>query len=142
MSDNGYVDSSFNVIIKDVISKLHKKTKNILQLQDTATVGDAVELMDKYNISQIPVFENKTIKGVVSEELLLKPLFQGKIKLEDSISLAYHDKYHLIHENELLSNVTQALLKKEIVFIKNDSEITNILTDIDILHFISTKGEY
>ncbi len=142
MSDNGYVDSSFNVIIKDVISKLHKKTKNILQLQDTATVGDAVELMDKHNISQIPVFEDKTIKGVVSEELLLKPLFQGKIKLEDSISLAYHDKFHLIHENELLSNVTQALLKKEIVFIKNDSEITNILTDIDILHFISTKGEY
>ncbi len=143
MSSNGYQDSSFNVLISEVLEALGKGKKEIIKLEDTASIGDAVRLMDEKGISQIPVFGQGKIKGLVSEKSLLLPVYQGQYKLTDSINLVYQSKFKMIDRNELLSKVTDALLAKEVVLVTGkDNTVVDILTDIDILHYISLKGSY
>lgn len=67
---------------------LEKKTK-VISIDDHATIGDAVKLMEKEGVSQLPVIADGIIKGVLSENGLLKPLFNGEFSLSDSVSLAY-----------------------------------------------------
>lgn len=140
MMDNGYLDSSFNVSIKDLIADLGKDKKELIKLADTANVGEAIALMDKTGVSQLPVFEGETLKGLVTEKNLLKPCLLGDLSKEDGISLAYTSNFQEIDQNELLSKVADSLLGKEIVFVTSNGKVVNVLTEIDILHYINAKG--
>lgn len=139
MSDNNYLDSSFNVQINEIIKDLGKENQKMITIPDTATVGDAIKLMDEHNISQLPVMSKDSVGGIVSESNLLKPVFQGEFTLDDSISLACHNKFKTIDANQLLSDVADALLQKEVVIVTKGNKPANILTNIDILHYINDR---
>jgi cystathionine beta-synthase len=142
MSDNGYLDSSFDVQIKDVLSAL-KKTGDLISITDQATIGEAISLMDEKGISQLPCMDSQgTIKGLVSEKSLLKPVMMGEFSKEDNISLAFNMNYKMVNQNDLLSNVADALLQKEIALVTDEGKIINILTDIDVLQYISQTRAY
>lgn len=139
MMAKGYIDSSFNVIISDLLKDLGKDKNPIISIDDHATIGDAVKMMEQKNVSQLPVVSDGVIKGVLSENALLKPLYNGEYQLSDSVSLAYSNKYKVVDQNDLLSNVADSLLKKEVVLITNKEKLINILSNIDILNFISKR---
>lgn len=141
MSNNGYMDSSFNVQISEVLKATGKDKQSLIKIQDTATVGDAIKLLEDRGISQIPVYEGDMVKGIVTEKMLLKPLFRGDISLSDNISIAYASNFKTIDKNELLSKVADALLNKEVVLVTENGQASSILTDIDILQFISKREE-
>jgi cystathionine beta-synthase len=139
MMAKGYIDSSFNVIIADLLKDLGKDKNSIISIDDHATIGDAVKMMELKNVSQLPVVSDGVIKGVLSENALLKPLFNGEFQLSDSVSLAYSNKYKVVDQNDLLTNVADSLLKKDVVLITNQGKLINILSNIDILNFISKR---
>lgn len=141
MSDNNYNDSSFNVMVKEALKDLGKDKQHIFTLEDTNTIGDAVKMMEEKGISQIPVYGQGSVVGIILEKNLLRPVFMGDMALTDNISLAYSDKFEVIGSGQLLSNVTESLLKKNVVLVTDESEIISIMTDIDILRYISMKGD-
>lgn len=142
MSDNGYLDSDFNASIKDVLEELNKANRPLVSIQDKATIGEAIKVMEESGISQLPVMTKENIKGIVSETQLMKPLFHGEYKLSDSVSLLVQSHFRQIDENDLLSSVADSLLKKQIVIVTRDHKPISILTHIDILQFISGREKY
>ena len=139
MMAKGYIDSSFNVIIKDLLADLGKNNKPLISITDHATIGDAVKMMEDKNVSQLPVIQGDIIKGIVSETSLLKPLYTGEFKLSDNVSLAYNKSYRVVDINDLLANVQDSLLKKEVVLITENGKLKNLLTNIDVLNFIAKR---
>lgn len=141
MSNNGYMDSSFNVQINEVLKEIGKESIGLIKIQDTATVGEAIKTMEDKGISQLPIYQGEIVKGIVTEKMLLKPLFRGDISLSDNISIAYSSNFKSIDVNELLTKVADALLAKEVVLVTDHGKATGILTDTDILQFISKREE-
>lgn len=141
MSNNGYKESSFNIQIKEVLSLLGKNQDEIITIGDNKTIGDAIKLMNQKGISQVPVMAGSQIKGVVQEKDLLKPLYEGQYHSNDSISLALTNTFQVIDQEELLSKVTSSLLNKQTVIVLEKDKIKSLLTNIDILQFISHNGE-
>lgn len=141
MSDGGYLEPSFNVAIKDVIKSLGKQPGNIYSVEDTATIGDAVKIMEGKGVSQVPVINDGVVKGVVNEKTLLMPVYHGEYSLTDSISLVYKDNFTTVDENSLLSDVTDSLVQKKNVFVTKDNKVNCILTHIDILQFVSENEQ-
>jgi len=139
MMAKGYIDSAFNVQIGDLLRDLNKDHNELISITDKATIGEAVKLMEDKGVSQLPVLQGDIIKGVASENSLLKPLYNHEYNLSDSISLAYSNKFKVIDINELLSMVQDSLLKKEVVLVTENGKLKNILTNIDILNFISKR---
>lgn len=139
MISKGYTDSSFNVIIKDLLHDLNRENQKVISITDHANIGDAVKLMEQMNVSQLPVLSDGVIKGVLSENALLRPLFNGEFSLTDSVSLAYSNKYKIVDINDLLSNVADSLLNKDVVLVTEKGLLVNLLTNIDILNFIAKR---
>ncbi len=138
MRDNGYMENSFNVMVRDVLKNLHKEERSpIVKVTDSMTIKDTIELMEKYGVSQIPVVSGKDIIGVVVEKNILRPLYENKLQLTDNISLAMQKNFTVVTPSDFLDKVTDALVKKEIVFIQHENSELEILTDIDVLAFIS-----
>jgi len=141
MRDNGFADSSFNVIIKDALKSLGKGKETIVSVPDTTTIGEAIDIMQEQNISQLPIISNNAVIGIVSEKKLLRPVFEGKLSLNDNISVAMENKFEIIDAHDMLEKVTKALVKKKTVLIQDQGKLIDIVTDIDILNFISaSKG--
>ena len=140
MSDNGYLDSSFNVQISEVLADLGKKG-SIFSIKDTSTIGEAIEMMDKNGMSQLPVLNgNDEIVGLCQEKKLVKPVLMGEFQRDDNISLAYTSNFKVVDKNQLLESVAEALLKKEVALVTENGKLTDILTEIDVLQYMSKKG--
>lgn len=142
MRDNAYIENSFNVQIKDVLVALRKGQKEIYTLDEKSTVGEAITKMREKDISQFPIMNESQIIGVVTENQLLRPLYEGKISANDNISVAYQRNFLVVDINDMLDKVADALLRKETVFVTDKSKIVDILTNIDILNFMSNQSKY
>lgn len=139
MSTNSYLDSSFSVQIRDVLSTLGKGAKEIFSVSDSSTIGEAIKVMQEKGVSYLPVVDKGTIKGLVSEKNLVRPVLLGEFSQSDNISLATHQNFRIVDENELLENVANALLKKEIALVTRDDKLIDILTEIDVLQYMAKK---
>ncbi len=138
MSTNNYLDSSFSVQIRDVLLTLGKG-KEIFSVKDSATIGEAIKMMEEKGISYLPVVDKGLIKGLVSEKNLVRPVLLGEFSQSDNISLATHQNFRIVDENELLENVANALLKKEIALVTRNDKLIDILTEIDVLQYMAKK---
>ncbi len=142
MSDNGYLDSSFDVQIKDVLAAL-KKGGELLTIKDSSTIGEAIALMDKQGISQLPCLNSAgDITGLVTEKNLLRPVMMGEFGKDDNISLAFNQNYKVVDINELLSTVADALLQKDVALITDNGKLVDILTNIDVLQYLGQTRSY
>jgi len=142
MRDNNYLDLTFNVQIKEVLKSLRKIKPEIVTIEETCTVEQAVKLMEEKNISQLPIVVDDMVIGVVSEADLLRPVFEGKLTLNDNVSVAQKSKHQVVDINEMLEKVAVGLTKKETVLITENGKIVDILTNIDILHYVSSNSIY
>jgi cystathionine beta-synthase len=143
MSDNGYLDSSFDVQVSQVLETLGKDKNQVITISDQATIGEAVALMEEKGVSQLPCIDNQgNIKGIVSEKNLIKPVMMGEFSPQDNISLAFNSQFKMIDCHELLSKVADALLKRDIAIVTKDDKIINILTDIDVLKYLGKTRTY
>ena len=113
--------------------------KEIFTVSDRATIGEAIKVMEQKGISYLPVVDQGTIKGMVSEKNLVRHVLLGEFSQSDNISLATHQNFRIVDENELLENVANALLKKEIALVTRDDKLIDILTEIDVLQYMAKK---
>lgn len=142
MRDKGFLETSFNVQVQEVLNALKREKGKVVTIQEDISVDEAIKLMKEKDISQVPVVTNGEIVGVVSENQLLRPLYEGKIAGNDNISVAYSRNFTTIDINEMLDKVADALLRKDTVFVTEKNKIVDILTNIDILNFMSIQGRY
>jgi cystathionine beta-synthase len=137
MRDKGYWDHTFNATVDDALSHLGKGTKPLISIDDDKTVSDAVKLFKDHGISQIPVYSKGNFMGMISESNVLRPLFEGKYALGDNLSIAIDRDFVVVKSTELLDNVAKNLMEHKTVLVEKDDKLVEILTDIDVLNFMS-----
>ena len=70
-----------NIEISGKVSSIlaHKETSPIWSIDPNAMVSDAIRLMDEKNVGALPVVENKTLVGIVSErDYIRKVIVKGR----------------------------------------------------------------
>lgn len=140
MRNNGYWDNTFNATIQEVLDYLNKGDEPLISITDESTVSDAVKLFKQHNISQIPVYSKGSLLGIVSESRVLRPMFEGLFSLGDNISIAVDRDFEIINANDLLDKVASNLMAKKTVLVEKEGKIIAILTDIDVLNFMSSRS--
>ncbi|MDA0853839.1 MAG: CBS domain-containing protein [Crenarchaeota archaeon] len=110
-------------------------SKDIVKLKPSNTLHDAIKKMHELSISQIPVFDNSTIVGVISEDGIVKHLADvgeaqlKKSKLEDTM-----ESVPPIVDWDTPANVLVPLIRySKCILVTKKSKIVGIITASDTL---------
>ena len=110
-------------------------SKDIVKLKPSNTLHDAIKKMHELSISQIPVFENSKIVGVVSEDGIVKHLADlGEAELKKAKLADTMDSIPPIVDWDTPANVLVPLIRySKCILISKKSKIVGIITASDTL---------
>ncbi len=128
MRDFGFLDEP-----KDTIQPLLNKKLHFISVLSSSTPCEAIKLMHKYKISQLPVVEDKKVVGTITEGILLKKMY-GNLKIPVSVSEIMDKDFIELPSNASMSQLAQSLSRREMVIITDKKgKPVDVLTRIDFL---------
>ena len=110
-------------------------SKDIVKLKPTNTLHDAIKKMHELSISQIPVFSNSDLVGVVSEDGIVKHLADlGEAELKKAKLADTMDPVPPIVDFDTPANVLIPLIRySKCILVTKKSKIVGIITAADTL---------
>jgi len=110
-------------------------SKDIVKLKPSNTLHDAIKKMHELSISQIPVFVNSEIMGVVSEDGIVRHLVDlGEAELKKAKLADTMDAIPPIVDFDTPANVLVPLIRySKCILVSKKSKIIGIITASDTL---------
>jgi cystathionine beta-synthase len=129
MIERGFLDvKSF----KDVVSA--RGNKKLITVVPTQTVAEAVELMKKYDIEQIPVMDGNTITGSISENGLFKIVFDNPDIKNSKVQDVLENPFPLVAFDTSVEKISHLIDKENgAVLAKDEAGNYHIVTKYDVL---------
>ena len=116
---------------KEIIAKTIC-TKKIAFIKSDDSIDDAIKLMKKYAISQIPVIKENIIVGSISEETFIKKF--GKIKNKEmKVEEIMDEPFPTISEDTHLTLIRNILKTYSAIILIKSGKPTGIITKADLL---------
>jgi len=155
MADNGraYLSKAFNEdwlrdneflpspMRKSTVGELINQrgaSRKLISATVSHKVMEVVALLKKNNVSQVPVFSDGKIVGILDESDLIEPLAAGKLKPDEPIIHLVRGSLAWVKENDTLEDLSNHLKKGFVALVEKDSGV-ELITKIDLLEFM---GEY
>lgn len=136
MRDNNMLSSETLFTVNDILAK---RSRNLISCSTDATVSEVITTMQEQNISQLPVLDGQTIIGIISESVLLDYMLGEDASKTATISGLIKTQIQTVENNTSLAEVTTLLKSgKEAVLVVKESRCVDILTQIDIISFLSS----
>ncbi len=110
-------------------------SKDIIKLKPTNTLHDAIKKMHQLSISQIPVFNNSEVVGVVSEDGIVRHLADlGEADLKKAQLADTMDPIPPIVDFDTPANVLVPLIRySKCILVSKKSKVVGIITASDTL---------
>lgn len=138
MRENGFLPSPLkSKKVSDLLA-----ARGTIHEMITADVGDkvveVVMKMKKASISQLPVYSNGQVVGILDESDLLEPIVSGKLKPTEPIIHLVNGNLVYISSEDDLSSLNDTLLKGYVALVKDEKRL-HIITKIDLLQFLGEQ---
>lgn len=109
-------------------------TKNILSVSSSDKVTRAIQLMLKYNISQLPVIDTGVSVGSIKESTIIRNL--DKDLQNKRIKDIMEESFPVIDSNDAIEVAKSLLNFHQAVLVSDKRKIVGIITKSDILKLI------
>ena len=130
MIERGFLDVK---TFKDIISSRTGKQK-LVTVQPTQTVSEAVDLMKKFDIENIPVMNGNGPVGAISENGLFKKIFSNPHIKNDTIENVMEPSYPLVEFNTPVEKLSTLINKENgAVLSKDKAGNYHIVTKYDVI---------
>ncbi|MGA7987831.1 MAG: cystathionine beta-synthase, partial [Candidatus Dormiibacterota bacterium] len=147
MRQNGYLQRLVPARVREVIDSAHTDHVPVLvSVGAGKSVGEAIDLMQQYGISQLLVTENgkTTLDGVVGsiqERTLLDRIYRDPTVVTTSVSTAMDPPFARITAGAPIEEAFEALLGGEpaLMMVEGDEPV-GVITRSDLLEFVARRG--
>lgn len=144
MRDHAYVDAEVPLSAADVVRVKHKagKVRELVVVSPEQTVFHAMRTMQSQDISQIPVFEEKTPIGTIYEDQILNLALQGKDLRKLVVREVMGKPLPRIPKDTPVERITHILSHEgPAVFVDMGNGHLDILTKYDLMGTIAGLAE-
>ncbi len=130
MIERGFLDVK---TFKDIISSRSGKQK-LVTIEPTQTVADAVEMMKKYDIENIPVMNGNGPIGAISENGLFQKIFSNPDIKNSKVETVMERPYPLVEFNTPVEKLSTLINKENgAVLSKDEAGNYHIVTKYDVI---------
>ncbi len=137
MRDRGFLEKETPKAI-DLVKK-HKDLK-LITVSKSNTLAEAVALLTKYNISQIPVLEGNEYVGSLNDNYVFSQMIKGNLKNSDTVESAMEAPFPVVGPDASIENVSKLITKDNTaVLVKDLGGNVHIITKQDIIESIGNS---
>jgi cystathionine beta-synthase len=145
MRQNGYLARLGAVRIREVLASNPRGVPQLVTVESSRSVGEAIDLMQRYGISQLPVVEDSNGRGVIGtlqERTLLDRVYRDPTVVTTAVSTAMDAPLKEVPVDSSLDDAFEPLLRGEqAVLIVEDGEPVALITRADLLEFVAHRGQ-
>lgn len=113
--------------------------KSVISIKPESKISEAVKIMKKHNISQLPVFKNNNVIGSIFERNIVAKISSGltfkelsKMKVEEIMS----DPFPRIQENTPVNIISSLLQYNQAILLTKQDRVVGIITKSDLIKMI------
>ena len=144
MRQNGYLARLGAVRIREVLDSHPKGLPQLVTVEAAKSVGEAIDLMQRYGISQLPVVEESNGRGVVGtlqERTLLDRVYRDPAVVTTAVSAAMDPPMSQVAVDSSLDDAFEPLLRGEqaVLVVQNEKPVA-VITRADLLEFVAHRG--
>jgi len=133
MMERGFLEVK---TFKDIVSG--RVSKRLITIEPQSTVAEAVELMKKYDIEQIPVMNGEGLIGAVSEGGLFQKIFSNPEIKTATVKSVMEPAYPVVSYDTPVERLGSLITKGNgAVMAKDDSGNLHIVTKYDVLQSLA-----
>ncbi|CAN5215649.1 cystathionine beta-synthase [soil metagenome] len=143
MESYGFTQVSNEKTVADVIGLKPGSIPDLVHAHPTDTVRDAIQIMTKYGVSQLPVLSAEPpvvmgeVVGALEERSLLEQVFSGEAKMTDAVAKFIGKPLGLIGVHEAVSEAREAFANADALLVTEDGKPVAVVTRHDLLTFLS-----
>ena len=110
----------------------------LILIDSGASVREALALMEKYNVSQLPVIEGEEQRGSLSEGVLLNRVLEEPEALDQPLAGYLEAPFPTVDEDASMKVVLGYLTSGEdALLVRRGGQFVGILTKFDVLHYLT-----
>ena len=143
MRQNGFLERFPRQLVLDVVATREREMPELITVSSGEKVGRAIDLLQEYGISQMPVTEDgtskdKTLVGSIQERTLLDRVYRDPSLIETTVGAAMDGPFPTIAAGAHVDDAFNALLggASALVVMEQDRPI-GIITRLDLLEFMA-----
>lgn len=136
MKDNDFLPSPMRSnTVRDLVRRM--APMDLISAKVGQTALEVVNLLKENDISQVPVFSDTQLVGILDESDLILPLATGKLKPDEPIIHLIKGNVIWVDIEDTLERLSEHFQKGFIALVKDGSDKTRLITKIDLLDYIS-----
>jgi cystathionine beta-synthase len=148
MRQNGYLQRLVPARLGEVISAAHAQAPagvpQLVSVEAGRSVGEAIDLMQRFGISQLPVIEGgngNEVVGSIQERSLLDRVYRDPAVVSTPVSTAMDAPFARMPVGAPIEDAFEAILGGEpALMITDGDEPVGVITRSDLLEFVAHRG--
>ncbi len=144
MKDNRYLESPLRLSVAEVVEAKAAmgQPRELVAVAPSDAVSEALERMQSYDFSQLPVFENGAPVGAIYEDAILSLALEGKDLKKLVVREVMGESFPVLQSSAPIDQVTACITRDcPAVFVEMGNSHYEILTKYDLLHAIARLAE-
>ena len=141
MRDQGFIQSSQHGDLRDLIARPFESN-------DTITVGpeeplaNAYSRMKLYDVSQLPVIENRNIVGFIDESDILLAVGQSSASFNKPVKTAMVTELALVNVTDPIDKLMPIFNNDYVAIVKDGERFLGLITRVDLLNYLRRKADF
>ncbi|SFF29723.1 cystathionine beta-synthase [Thermoflexibacter ruber] len=133
MKDHGFLEQRSFATAKDIIAKRNGSAR-LIAVDKNETVGNAVKILSRAGISQVPVFEGESIVGSLDDTKVLHQLIENPQLKEQPVSEIMDKPFRFVGLDNTVDALSSLIDKNnKALLVRDEYNQVHIITQHDLL---------
>jgi cystathionine beta-synthase len=131
MRQNQFLGKSTRV--GDILQSKRRKLPELLSVEMTSTARDAIATMNRFGVSQLPVFDKGNLVGSLCESALFQRSMETPEVMELTVGALIEPPFPTVGADEDVYEVVQLLKSSPAVLVRDAGKYQGIVTRFDVV---------
>jgi cystathionine beta-synthase len=135
MKQNQFLGKS--VLVGEILNKKTRKLPELLSVEVTSTVREAIETMNQSGVSQLPVFDKGNLVGSLTETALFHKTIETPDVMDLTVGALLEPPFPAVGTDEEIGEVIKLLKTAPAVLVRDRANYEGIVTRFDVVEHLA-----
>ncbi len=140
MQDQGFISFEQHGDLRDLIARPFESNDTIIVGPDEP-LANAYSRMKLYDVSQLPVIENRNIVGFIDESDILLAVEKSDDSFNKPVSSAMVTELASVDKSDSVEDLLPIFHKDMVAIVKDSGRFLGLITRVDLLNYLRRKAD-